>query len=394
MASTAGSTDRNLIRRVAIVCALLSASLSIAGCGGSDTSPSPTALRLTSVSPGAGSTVGGTTVTLAGANFSGVPVVTIGGAPATNVTVMSASTITATAPAHGSGGADVVVTLNGQTASLTSAFTYVSNTPPVVTSMAVHGSKPREPAQFADLDEPVTVSATASDAETPASQLTYAWSSDVGTFSGSGPTVTWTAPHDAATPRIVTLTVTVTESFLATSSSGLPVAGENTTRGTTDVKLHNSPKEVGDLAVDFLDAFSKQLDPDFVVRNFTSSCPQAAAERSDVVADQADVTITSYKLGTATTTVPFTGRCPFRSQAGDACAQVPAEWHSLIKSAKYHSEFQPYIGMTQTVIGTDQVTAFFENNQWKLCASDWNQTSSTITSLSGVQFHTAIPFKR
>jgi hypothetical protein len=77
------------------------------------------------------------------------------------------------------------------------------NHPPVIESMTIRGSKPREPEQFADLDETVRVSASISDAETPVSDLTLTWSSSAGTFSGTGSNVTWTAPHDFPTPTSV-----------------------------------------------------------------------------------------------------------------------------------------------------------------------------------------------
>ena len=62
-----------------------------------------------------------------------------------------------------------------------------------------------------NLDEAVRVSASISDAETPVSDLGLAWSADAGNFTGGGPSVTWTAPHDYATPTSLTLTLTVTE---------------------------------------------------------------------------------------------------------------------------------------------------------------------------------------
>jgi hypothetical protein len=362
-------------------------------CGGSTTSPSTTP-RITSVSPNAGSSLGGTAVTIGGTNFSAGANVTIGGAPATDVAVVSATTITAGTPAHAAGTVDVVVTVNGQAASMTSAFTYVVNAPPTISAVTVKGSKPREPAFFADLDETVAVSATVTDPETPVSQLTFTWSADVGTFSGSGPNVTWTAPHTFETPATIRLKLTVVEQFHATGSSGQPVVGENRVGTTTDVRLHNSSKEVGDLAVDFLTAFSKQVDPAIVMRNFSTNCRGTIDETSDVIHNQVDFSITSFTIGAADTTVPFIGRCPFRLRQGDACSFVPAEWHSLIKSATYHPDLQPYIGKTMNVTGTDQVTAVLENDQWKLCASDWDQTTGTITSREGRVMGTDVRFKR
>jgi IPT/TIG domain len=362
----------------------------LAACGGSTTAPTSTAPRISSVTPNAGSTAGGTMVTISGSNFAAGATVTIGGATASDVTVVNATTITAAVPAHGAGVTDVVVVVGGQTASLPAAFIYVVNERPVISAITIKGTKPREPANFADLDETIAVSAAVTDAETPVSQLMFAWSADVGTFTGTGASVTWTAPHTFATPGNVTIRLAVTETFQTTNGSGVNTVGTSRT-----LRLHDSSKEVGDLAVTFLTAFSKQIDPATVMRDFTSACGGTANELADVQHNQVDFTITGYTIGAPSTSVPFTGRCPFRDRQGDACAEVPAEWHSFIKAATYHPDLKPYVGRNMTVIGTDQVTAVFENDQWKLCASDWDQTTGTIMSREGrPAIETGARFKR
>ncbi|WP_405361708.1 beta strand repeat-containing protein [Kitasatospora sp. NBC_00085] len=69
---------------------------------------------LTSLSPDQGPVSGGTTVTLTGANLLGASAVSFGGTPATSFTVVSATQITATAPA-GTGTAQVTATTAGGT---------------------------------------------------------------------------------------------------------------------------------------------------------------------------------------------------------------------------------------------------------------------------------------
>lgn len=346
--------------------------LALGACGGeTGVGPSSQIPRVTSVSPASGTTLGGTAVTVTGANFSAGATVIFGGTAATQVTTVSPTSITATTPQHAAGAVDVVVTLNGQSGSLPGGYTFVAptttpNAPPVISGMSARGSGPREPPQFASLDETLNVSATVTDVETPVSQLTYAWLADAGTVTGNGATAAWTAPHAAATPATVTLTLTVTERYNTTDAAGLPVTRENLTRGDTTVRLHDSVKEVGDLAVQFLVDFSKQLDPAFVVRNFADSCAGKAAEQGDVERDNRDFLMTSYSIGAPDTTVGFTGRCPFRNVVGDACAQVPVEWRSTRRATGER-------GVTR---GTDQVTAVFENDRWWLCASDFEGTSS------------------
>jgi len=84
---------------------------------------------LTSVSPNSGSTAGGTTVAITGANFAAGATVTFGAAAATNVAVVSGTEITATTPAGSAGAVTVTVTNPGaQSGSLAGGFTYVVET--------------------------------------------------------------------------------------------------------------------------------------------------------------------------------------------------------------------------------------------------------------------------
>jgi Protein of unknown function (DUF4038)/IPT/TIG domain/Putative collagen-binding domain of a collagenase/Abnormal spindle-like microcephaly-assoc'd, ASPM-SPD-2-Hydin/Fibronectin type III domain len=96
--------------------------------------PAPT---VTSISPNTGPTTGGTAVTISGTNFTSGATVTIGGAAATNVVVVSGSTITATTPPGTAGAATVTVAVAGQSGSLTGGFTYLAK--PTVTGVSPGG---------------------------------------------------------------------------------------------------------------------------------------------------------------------------------------------------------------------------------------------------------------
>ena len=82
---------------------------------------------IASVAPGEGTIVGGTTITISGAYFTGATSVTIGGAPATNMIVVSSTTITAVTPAHIAGSVSVTVTTPTRTTTLPNAFVYASS---------------------------------------------------------------------------------------------------------------------------------------------------------------------------------------------------------------------------------------------------------------------------
>ena len=100
---------------------------------------------VSSVSPGSGSTAGGTGVTITGANLNGASSVAFGSNPATNVAVVGPSEITATSPPGSAGAVDVTVTTPGGTSATSPAdqYTYLapagpaspppaSSSPPVV----------------------------------------------------------------------------------------------------------------------------------------------------------------------------------------------------------------------------------------------------------------------
>ena len=88
--------------------------------------------HLSTVSPTSGPITGGTVVTLTGQNFASGAKVTVGGAAATNVAVVSGMRITAKTPHHEQGSANVMATNpGGQSATLANAFTFVAPAPTV-----------------------------------------------------------------------------------------------------------------------------------------------------------------------------------------------------------------------------------------------------------------------
>ena len=96
--------------------------------GASGTTPTgDSAPTISSVSPSSGSSSGGTAVTITGTNFVAGATVTFGGTAASNVTVSSSTSITATTPAHAAGAVNVVVSDSNGSGTLTNGFTYIQN---------------------------------------------------------------------------------------------------------------------------------------------------------------------------------------------------------------------------------------------------------------------------
>lgn len=88
--------------------------------------PAPT---VTAASPNIGSTQGGTNITLTGTNFTGATGVTIGGVAATDVVVVSATSITCTTPTGSAGVGSILVTNASGTNGANSLFFYIAATP-------------------------------------------------------------------------------------------------------------------------------------------------------------------------------------------------------------------------------------------------------------------------
>lgn len=246
------------------------------------------------------------------------------------------------------------------------------NSVPVIESIAVQGRRPRQPARFADLRETVDVTAAVRDAETPLDQLVYQWTATVGTFSGTGPVVTWTAPETAATPAAVTITLRVVENY---GHPGQPKSYSQAVTGTQTIALHDSAREVGDMARRFLTEFSKpQTNQDWsnVMKDFDFTgtvCPDprtVESERLDVVFHYSNFFMHKYDIGPATVSVNFGRWCEVPQRApkpADACAAVPVNWDST---------FLPD-GTRGMAAGIDYISAAYspDGSRWWLCSSDF-----------------------
>lgn len=363
--------------------AWLALSLASAACdsGPGPTGPQPGSVTVTAVSPATGSSFGGTSVTITGTGFGAGATVQIGAAAATNVTVVSSTSITATTAANAAGVADVRVTSGGAVGALAGAFTFVTptvgpNSAPTVEAISVATPRKNQPRSLASTGDRITLTSSINDAETALGDLTVQWtaSPDVGSFSGTGASVQWTAPASTTAPQTVTVTLTVVEPYFEADPSGLPVAKEHRITRTATIKVHDSEKEVGDMAVDFLTLFSNSTKtPEEVLHNFSKTCDDGdgyAEEYNDIVINRDAVVIMSHVPGTPRNfeyDFRSAQACTNKSQTpGDVCVEVPWSWTDYVKAED----------RTRTVSGTDFVTAVYEEAEWRLCHSRWTATDT------------------
>ncbi len=363
--------------RLALRCATLALVVAAAACGGGPpggpTPPPVEGPAVQSITPNIGPLSGGTEVTIRGLRFAAGASVTIGGAAATDVAVQGTDTITAKSPpAAAAGPATVVVTVAGRSGSLPAGFTYAvppANNPPVITAIAAQGTKAGEPPDFADLGETIAVSATVRDDETAADQLEYRWTAAAGTFEGTGARVTWRAPEGVATPLDVTITLRVVERY------GTGGVFQQEATATRSIAVHDSVRELGDMARRFLTEFSKpQTNKDVgdIMRDFkASACPdpdEVEAEREQVITHYTNFIMHAYDVGTASVQVIFRQRRCVANLEGDACISVPVRWEST--DSRNNGR-----GSTS---GTDHLTGVYarSDKRWWLCSSLYEQTGN------------------
>lgn len=252
------------------------------------------------------------------------------------------------------------------------------NKAPVLTALTAHGGDPGQPAGMCDLNDTVSVTATVADNETPASSLTFAWTADVGTLSGTGPAVQWRAPSSGATPMTATINVTITEKFTAPGST---TPEENVTKGEVKVSVHESYKEAGAVARNFLLDFSDSNIPAATVisRHFSTSprCLEGkSAELNDVSRNRTDYKILSSNVGQPTVEIHWDSTSPFRARPGDAWIGIPCGWQSQGINPAVPAEF----GKIMNSKGTCRLTAVFHANEWGLCWSDFEVPAGAMSA--------------
>jgi hypothetical protein len=215
-------------------------------------------------------------------------------------------------------------------------------------------------AERAEVDTEVSLTAAVHDDETSIDQLKFEWKADAGTFAGEGPSVKWRAPGGIRTPADYTVSVTVTETYGAADASGVRPTNVSTATAPV-IRVHNSPKELGDISLKFLSDFANSsVSPADCLRDFTDSCRGKADERSDIEFNRGHFAILSSTLNLRNASVDSNGvsanitvACAFTSRitacdAGDSSCTV---------------------GSISSVSGDCLLTGKYEQKRWWLCDS-------------------------
>jgi hypothetical protein len=225
------------------------------------------------------------------------------------------------------------------------------------------------------------------DAESQISDLKFNWSAAEGTFSGTGSSVIWKAPATIQAPTELMINLEVVETY---KSQGKSV--DNKVTGSAPLSLHDSVREVGDMARQFLLDFSDSTltDIPYIMRNFQPDCYGTAAETSQVTDNRRNFRIIEWRVDPATTTISFGGLFPFPlrpPQRGDARALVRTFWRSTVLRT-----FEDLTaGQEKIANGIDHVAAFYYRDQkrWRLCDSQYE--GSDPSTLRAIQIRGMVP---
>jgi hypothetical protein len=224
------------------------------------------------------------------------------------------------------------------------------NVVPIIDSITIS-------AERVEADGEITVTAAVRDSETAIDQLRLEWSASAGTFTGSGLSVRWRAPKGPATPADYVLTLTVTEMY----GSGQ----QHIVRGTSSsVRVHDSPVELRDMAMRFLNDFANSsVSADVAVREFADSCPGKRDEQDQIADNRRKYTIQSAQLTRPEVRVksPTTGE-----------VRVRCEFRSTIKNCRPSDGPGCKVGALEHVLGDCDLSTVYEQRRWWLCTSHFN----------------------
>jgi hypothetical protein len=255
------------------------------------------------------------------------------------------------------GGAHSATPVAPQSPSVPSSGGPSVNLAPVIEGIALSSER-------VEVDNEITLSASVKDDETPVEQLSLAWKADAGSISGDGASVKWRAPKDIATPADYTVTLTVTERYGVPDASG--VRPQNVTTATSPViRVHNSPKELGDMSLLFLSDFAKSTVPSSTcLQNFSDSCRGKADERGDIDTNRkyylilsSSLDLRSVSIGSNKTNANMTVACAFTSRIVNCSNSDPS------------SPACSKVGSTESVKGDCVLTGVYEQKRWWLCDS-------------------------
>jgi hypothetical protein len=322
-----------------------------------------------SLGTSSGSTAGGTSVAIQGANFTNVTAVWFGTQQATSFVVNSSTSITAVAPAQSAANVNVqVVTSAGNSGMSMSQFSYVAPSPPPGVSTVTHVSPGSEKLTGGDS---ITITGTGF---TNVTSVTFGGTPATSFTVTSSTTISAVAPTHAAGQ--VDVQVTSTAGTSQSSASDLLQYNNTNTGGGGAGSPGGTPIDwqaaVAQSEADYQNAMnSAKTDYDSQMQSITSVAAAAKAGRdASTAALQAD---SNSKLDTAIATVKSTTEAASAArdqQLSDLSANITSQ--SLSTDATYAQD-------TQAAVDEEAAALSAVNQQF---SDDMSQINSTFTTVS------------
>ncbi|MEO6223930.1 MAG: hypothetical protein ABIP90_11840 [Vicinamibacterales bacterium] len=204
----------------------------------------------------------------------------------------------------------------------------------------------------------IALSAVVEDVDTPLSQLTFAWTANVGTIVGNGASAVFRLAPGIQKGVDVVVTLTVIEAFTG-KRNGQPIAQEfRVSRQAAPFRVHDSVAELKELARRFLiDLFGNSaISPVDALVDFSENgpCKQGRAEElQDLINHRRDYVVLERSLN---------GQSVFFTSPDTAIIDNDAFFRDLRRS-------DLFIGTTR---GNFPLTAVYESGRWWLCTSGFD----------------------
>ena len=230
----------------------------------------------------------------------------------------------------------------------------VQNAAPVIQSITVAAASRTE----ADTD--VDVSAVVQDAETAIANLTFNWTANAGTFTGSGAAVKWRLPAGTTSvPVDVQIRLEVVERYASFDASGAAITAENRVArdAAATFRAHDSRAEISRITVRFLvDLFGNSaVSPEACLVDFWDGCGGKAAELGDIRVNR-DLFVV-LEASAQVQSITFRG-------ADDADVVAACRWRDRVIAN----------GSTGVSQGPCLLTAVYRAQRWWLCESTVDKT--------------------
>jgi hypothetical protein len=241
------------------------------------------------------------------------------------------------------------------------------NAPPVIRSLIASSAR-------TELLGIVNLSATVEDQESAPDRLRFEWSAAGGTFSGTGASVQWQAPGSATTPANYQLALTIVEPYQALNATGQIVTQEHRISSQVAVRVHDSPKELGDMGLRFLGFFANSmLSPQQCVVDFSDNCRGKASEIADIEQNRRHLRILTHTPGTprvnytsGSDVAEVTIRVTILDQVVN-CVGWPPAWGPCVPNR-----------VNDPVTFDARLPSVYENGRWWICESRADSVGASV----------------